>query len=254
PKADIPSLPPPAFREDRQCHLMCRGIALAWSGPAKGRSYSFHLYDQSVTAITDVWAVSLQGRPQPGFRSPGRRWLCRAVAPQCTAEKDEARRAEPKDCRAGSEEHLAPPPVARRNLGEKTQNVHAAKHHEAERRDTDPHEYRVEHGVFLCHLTLRFPRDNERRWAATGPLESVRKHQAGLQSFRSMRRIEASRRNASALRLRFSQSFASLRQRLSQAKVRSTIQRRGSTTNPFVRSERLTISVSSCGKILAKAF
>src|SRR5262249_42173878 len=83
-------------------------------------------------------------------------------------------------------------------------------------------------------------------------LESVRKHQAGLQSFRSMRRIEASRRNASALRLRFSQSFASLRQRLSQAKVRSTIQRRGSTTNPFVRSERLTISVSSCGKIFAK--
>src|SRR5437016_8355698 len=59
-------------------------------------------------------------------------------------------------------------------------------------------------------------------------LESVRKHQAGLQSFRSMRRIEASRRNASALRLRFSQSLASLRQRLSQAKVRSTTQRRGS--------------------------
>src|SRR5262245_53847946 len=56
----------------------------------------------------------------------------------------------------------------------------------------------------------------------TKALESVRKHQAGLQSFRSMRRIEASRRNASALRLRFSQSFASLRQRLSQAKVRST--------------------------------
>jgi outer membrane protein assembly factor BamB len=53
-------------------------------------------------------------------------------------------------------------------------------------------------------------------------LESVRKHQAGLQSFRSMRRIEASCRNASALRLRFSQSLASLRQRLSQAKVRST--------------------------------
>src|SRR5262245_37901428 len=76
-------------------------------------------------------------------------------------------------------------------------------------------------------------------------LESVRKHQAGLQSFRSMRRIEARRKNASALRLRFSQSLASLRQRLSQAKVRSTTQRRGSTTNPFVRSERLTISVSS---------
>src|SRR5262245_23937649 len=82
-------------------------------------------------------------------------------------------------------------------------------------------------------------------------LESVRKHQAGLQSFRSMRRIEARRRNASALRLRFSQSLASLRQRLSQAKVRSTTQRRGSTTNPFVRSERLTISVSSRGKNMA---
>ena len=32
----------------------------------KGRSYSFHLYDQNVTAITDVWAVSLQHRLQPG--------------------------------------------------------------------------------------------------------------------------------------------------------------------------------------------
>src|SRR5262245_40072504 len=96
--------------------------------------------------------------------------------------------------------------------------------------------------------------DGKRHKNAVVPLESVRKHQEGLQSFRSMRRIEASRRNASALRLRFSQSFASLRQRLSQAKVRSTTQRRGSTTNPFVRSERLTISVSSCGKIFAKAF
>src|SRR5262249_14622756 len=81
--------------------------------------------------------------------------------------------------------------------------------------------------------------DTRRALPSPFSLESVRKHQAGLQSFRSMRRIEASRRNASALRLRFSQSFASLRQRLSQAKVRSTIQRRGSTTNPFVRSEAL---------------
>src|SRR6266496_2292011 len=61
--------------------------------------------------------------------------------------------------------------------------------------------------------------------------ESVREHQAGLQSFRSMRRIEARRRKASALRLRFSQSLASLRQRLSHAMVRSTIQRLGKTTN-----------------------
>ena len=64
-------------------------------------------------------------------------------------------------------------------------------------------------------------------------LESVRKDQTGLQSFRSMRRIEARRKNASALRLRFSQSLASLRQRLSQARVRSTIQRLGSTANRF---------------------
>src|SRR5271169_2307673 len=70
--------------------------------------------------------------------------------------------------------------------------------------------------------------------AWVGLLESVREHQAGLQSFRSMRRIEARRKNASALRFRFSQSFASRRQRLSHAIVRSTIQRRGSTTNPVV--------------------
>ena len=63
------------------------------------------------------------------------------------------------------------------------------------------------------------------------PLEFVQEHQAGLQSFRSMRRIEARRKNARPLRLRFSQSLASLRQRLSQAMVRSTIHRLGSTTN-----------------------
>ena len=64
-------------------------------------------------------------------------------------------------------------------------------------------------------------------------LESVRKIQVGLQSFRSMRRIDARRKKASALRLRFSQSLANLRQRLSQAMVRSTTQRRGSTTKPL---------------------
>jgi hypothetical protein len=47
-----------------------------------------------------------------------------------------------------------------------------------------------------------------------------------------MSRIEARRKNASAVRLRFSQSLVSLRQRLSHASVRSTIQRLGSTTNP----------------------
>ena len=64
-------------------------------------------------------------------------------------------------------------------------------------------------------------------------LESVRRLQVGLHSFLSMRRIEARRKNASAFRLRFSQSLASLRQRLSQAMVRSTIQRFGKTANPL---------------------
>ena len=66
------------------------------------------------------------------------------------------------------------------------------------------------------------------------PLESVREHHAGLHSFRSMRRMEARRRKARALWLRHSQSLASRRQRPSQAKVRSTIQRLGSATKPVV--------------------
>jgi len=57
--------------------------------------------------------------------------------------------------------------------------------------------------------------------------------------------IDAIRRKASALRLRFSQFLASLRQRLSQAMARSTIHRLGKTTKPFAWSERLTISTST---------
>src|SRR5271155_977918 len=53
-----------------------------------------------------------------------------------------------------------------------------------------------------------------------------------------MRRMEASLRKARALRLRFSQSLASRRQRFNQAIVRSTIQRLGNGTNPLARSER----------------
>ena len=56
---------------------------------------------------------------------------------------------------------------------------------------------------------------------------------AGLQSLRNMRRMEAKRRNMRAVRLRFSQSLANLRQRLSQAIDRSTIQRLGTVTKPF---------------------
>jgi hypothetical protein len=70
-------------------------------------------------------------------------------------------------------------------------------------------------------------------WAFSLILESVRRVHAGLQSFLSMRRIEARRKNASAFRLRFSRSLASLGQRLSHAMVRSTIQRLGKTANPL---------------------
>ena len=45
--------------------------------------------------------------------------------------------------------------------------------------------------------------------------------------------MEARRRKASALRLRFSQSLARRRQRLSHAMVRSTIQRLGKTESPW---------------------
>src|SRR5258707_4877376 len=85
-------------------------------------------------------------------------------------------------------------------------------------------------------------------------LESVRTLQAGLQSFLSMRRIEARRKNAKAFRLRHSQSLARRRQRLSHAMVRSTIQRFGKTTNSLTPSERLTISMSRCGRTFATAF
>ena len=68
-----------------------------------------------------------------------------------------------------------------------------------------------------------------------------------------MRRMDASLRKASAFRLRFSQSLANRRQRLSQAIVRSTIQRLGSATKPLTLSDRLTISVSRQGRMPARA-
>jgi hypothetical protein len=84
-------------------------------------------------------------------------------------------------------------------------------------------------------------------------LESVRKVFQGLQSFRSMSRIDARRRKASAFRVRFAKSLHRRRQRFSQAKVRSTTHRRGSTLNPPAASDRLTISTSSYGNTLVIA-
>ena len=77
-------------------------------------------------------------------------------------------------------------------------------------------------------------------------LESNRDHLVVWHSFLTMSRMDARRRNARALRLRHSQSLANRRQRLSQAIVRSTIQRFGNTVNPFATSDRLTISTSTC--------
>jgi hypothetical protein len=68
-----------------------------------------------------------------------------------------------------------------------------------------------------------------------------------------MGRMEARRKNASALRLRHSQSLASLRQRLSQAMVRSTIQGLGTIVKPTASSGRLTISTWSEGRIFTTA-
>src|SRR6476469_1111374 len=78
-------------------------------------------------------------------------------------------------------------------------------------------------------------------------LESVRDQSTVLQSFRTISRIDAQRRNVRPLRFRHSQSLANRRQRFSQAIVRSTIQRLGSTTN-LPTSERLTISTLTCSQ------
>src|ERR1700687_3603189 len=84
-------------------------------------------------------------------------------------------------------------------------------------------------------------------------LESVRRDHTGLHSFLNMSLMEARRRNASALRLRFSQSLASRLHRSSHANVRSTTHRFGQTTKPLARPERLTISTFTCVIIFVTA-
>lgn len=65
-------------------------------------------------------------------------------------------------------------------------------------------------------------------------------------------RMWAMKIHACALAMDFSQSLASRRHRPSQAKVRSTTQRRGSSSKPLAMSERLTIC-SFQSPILASA-
>src|SRR5664279_4440407 len=94
---------------------------------------------------------------------------------------------------------------------------------------------------------------NKRLRLAAILLESVRRDHTGLHSFLNMSLMEARRRNASALRLRFSQSLASRLHRPSHANVRSTTHRFGKTTKPLARSERLTISTFTCVIIFVTA-
>ena len=82
-------------------------------------------------------------------------------------------------------------------------------------------------------------------------LESVQDHILCWQSLLSISRTDAQRRNAEAFRLRHSQSLLRRRQRFSQAMVRSTIQRLGSTTNLPV-SQRRTISTFTSRQARAK--
>ena len=84
-------------------------------------------------------------------------------------------------------------------------------------------------------------------------LESVRKVHMALQSLRSIRRMDAKRRNAIAVRLRFSKSFASRRHRPNQPRLRSTTHRFGRTSKPLVVSERFTISTDRPGIAWAAA-
>jgi hypothetical protein len=77
-------------------------------------------------------------------------------------------------------------------------------------------------------------------WA---PLESIPKLHQELHGFRGMSRIDARLRKARDLWSRFSQSLASLRERLGQRMVHSTIQHLGRTAKPLILPERLTISI-----------
>ena len=114
---------------------------------------------------------------------------------------------------------------------------------------------RVKPPVFLISFTMASIRSAAARFAATPvisvefwitsamkALESVRDHLLILHSLLSINLTDAQRKNARAFRFRHSQSLASRRQRLSQAMVRSTTQRLGSTAKALAASERLTIS------------
>ena len=73
-----------------------------------------------------------------------------------------------------------------------------------------------------------------------------------LHSFLSISRIDARRKRATERDDKHSQSLASLRQRPSQAKVRSTFQRLGNTSKPSAVLGRLTIFISMFRQALSR--
>ena len=79
--------------------------------------------------------------------------------------------------------------------------------------------------------------------AASVPDSKLRQASQCLARRRVVRRMWEMSIQASAEATDFSQSLASLRQRPSQAKVRSTTHRRGSTSKPFAVSDRFTTSI-----------
>ena len=87
---------------------------------------------------------------------------------------------------------------------------------------------------------------SEDRWRV---LESVREVHVFKHSFLDIKRIDARRRKARAVLVRFSRSFARRRHLPSHAKVLSTTHLLGMISKPTVVSDRLTISVSRLGKI-----
>jgi prophage regulatory protein len=95
---------------------------------------------------------------------------------------------------------------------------------------------RPSHGMFVVNHP-----DQER---LKGMFE---KYHLELASFLNNNRIEASLINAKALRHTFSKSFTSGRQRLSKARVRSTIQHQGRTLKPLTLWDRVTISTKRRG-------
>ena len=90
----------------------------------------------------------------------------------------------------------------------------------------------AEHTIQLGEAIAQFVAPTAPNEAAEA-LESVHEVHEGLQSRLSIMRMEASLTKVSAVRVRFSKSFARRRQRLSQANVRSTIQRLGRTSKPL---------------------